>query len=163
MGGVPAGAGASVEIGSPIVKQILDELEPLIARQRRAVARQGCLRAISSTQLHVLFLLESDGPRQMGQLADQLDVSLPNVTGIVDRMVEHGLVERTRDADDRRLVVVRTTDAGRRTVEEIDMVRRQQFARVLEMLEPAQQHAALRTFRALRAASDRLSADQPQT
>jgi DNA-binding MarR family transcriptional regulator len=146
---------------SSIVDRIMGELEPLIARQRRAVARQGCLRAISSTQLHVLFLLESGGTLPMGQLADLLDVSLPNVTGIVDRMVEHGLVERIRDADDRRLVLVRTTDAGRRTVEEIDMVRRQQLARVLEVLDPVQQRQALRTFQTLRAAADRLDAGQP--
>jgi DNA-binding MarR family transcriptional regulator len=141
---------------SPIVERILDELGPLIARQRRAVARAGCLRAISSTQLHVLFLLDAEGRLPMTRLAELLGVSLPNVTGIVDRMVEHGLVERTRDASDRRLVVAATTDAGRRTVEEIDMLRRAQLARVLEMLSPADQRQALRTFRALRAATDRL-------
>ncbi len=40
----------------------------------------------------------------MGRLAERLDVSLPNVTGIVDRMAERGFVERGRDAEDRRVV-----------------------------------------------------------
>jgi DNA-binding MarR family transcriptional regulator len=140
----------------PIVEQILDELEPLVARQRRAVARHGCLRAISSTHLHVLFLLECDGAQTMGHLADQLGASLPNVTGIVDRMAERGLVERLRDDDDRRVVVVRATPAGRQAVEEIDMVRRRQFGRLVETLTPEQQERALRTFRELREASERI-------
>jgi DNA-binding MarR family transcriptional regulator len=141
-----------------VVEQCLDELEPLIARQRRAVAAQGCLRAISNTHLHVLFVLTTDGPMAMGRLAEQLDASLPSVSGIVDRMVGHGLVERLRDDDDRRLVVIRATQAGRAAVEEIDLVRRRQLARVLELLAPVEQEAALRVFRKMRAVSDRLAA-----
>jgi DNA-binding MarR family transcriptional regulator len=140
-----------------LVEQCLDELEPLIARQRKAVAAQGCLRAISNTHLHVLFLLTTDGPMAMGRLADQLDASMPGVSGIVDRMVGHGLVERLRDDDDRRLVVVRATSAGHAAVEEIDMVRRRQLARVLEMLEPSEQEAALRVFRKMRSAANQLN------
>jgi DNA-binding MarR family transcriptional regulator len=147
---------SSAIVNDTLVSQCLDELEPLIARQRKAVARQGCLRAISGTHLHILFLLTTDGPLPMGRLADQLGVSMPNVTGIVDRMVGHGLVERLRDDDDRRVVVVSMTNAGRVAVEEIDMVRRRELARVLESLEPADQERALYVFRTMRAASDRL-------
>jgi DNA-binding MarR family transcriptional regulator len=139
-----------------IVEQILDQLEPLVARQRRAVAKEGCLRAISSTQLHVLFMLLSDGPTTMSRLAEGLDVSLPNVTGIIDRMVEHGLVERGRADYDRRVVTVFATDAGRNTVEEIDLVRRRQLAALLAHLSPDQQRRALDTFTQLRLAAERL-------
>ena len=139
-----------------LVDQILDQLEPLITRQRRAIAREGCLRAISSTQLHVLFMLLSDGPTTMGRLAESLNVSLPNVTGIVDRMVENGLVERTRAGDDRRVVTVSATAAGRNTVEEMDMLRRRQLENLLGQLNPEQQRQALETFTHLRVAAERL-------
>jgi len=134
------------------VDQILDQLEPVIARQRRAVARNGCLRSISSTHLHVLYVLESDGPMPMSRLADALDVSLPNVTGIVDRMEERQLVERGRDPDDRRIVTVGITSTGHETVQEIDTIRRQTLARTLEALTPEQQQRALQTFTDLRGA-----------
>ncbi|MEO8625403.1 MAG: MarR family transcriptional regulator [Candidatus Limnocylindrales bacterium] len=139
-----------------IVEQILDQLEPLIVRQRRAVAHQGCLRAISSTQLHVLFMLMSDGPSTMSHLAESLDVSLPNVTGLIDRMVEHGVVERGRDSNDRRVVTVSTTAAGRALVEEIDLVRRRALAELLSRLDPAQQEQALQIFAALRRNAEEL-------
>jgi len=143
-----------------IVDQILEQLEPLIARQRKAVAQQGCFRHISSTQLHVLLLLESKGSMPMSRLADLLEVSLPNVTGIVERMVERGLVERTRSDDDRRVVGVAMTDAGRETVEEIDMIRRSQLAAVICRLSAQQQERALRTFTELRHAAEALHTEE---
>ena len=142
-----------------LVDRILDQLEPLIARQRRAVARQGCLRAISSTQLHVLFVLDCHSPLAMGRLAELLDVSLPNVTGIVDRMVEHGLLERGRAEDDRRVVTVAPTAAGRQMVEDIDLVRRQALAMILDRLDAGQQQQALHIFGELRHIAETLDAE----
>jgi DNA-binding MarR family transcriptional regulator len=139
-----------------VVEQCLGELEPFMARQRQAIAAEGCLRAISSTHLHVLFVLTSQGPQPMGRLADLLSVSEPNVTGIIDRMVAHGVVERLRDDDDRRLVVIRATEAGRQTVGEIDLVKCRHFARVLEQLAPNEQECVLAAFRTLNKAITRL-------
>ena len=53
-----ASVGSIEAQSSDLVDQVLSQLEPMIARQRRAVAKHGCLRAISSTHLHVLYLLE---------------------------------------------------------------------------------------------------------
>jgi len=146
-----------------LVQQILDQLEPLVARQRKAIADKGCFRTISSTQRHVLLLLDSEGPMAMSRLAEQLDVSLPNVTGIVERMVEHGLVARIRSEDDRRIVSVAVTDAGRQTVEEIDLVRRSQLAAVICRLTVEQQQRALRTFTELRQAAEALQLEESPT
>lgn len=144
-----------------MIDEILDQLEPLITLQRRAIARQGCLRAVSSTQLHVLFLLACNGTLPMGRLAELMDVSLPNATGIVDRMVDHGLAERTRDDQDRRLVLVSATDAGRAMVEEIDLVRRKRLAEVLGHMRRDQLERTLHTFRDLRAAIEASELDLP--
>ena len=146
-----------------LVEQILDQLEPLIARQRKAIAEQGCFRTISSTQRHVLLLLDSEGPMTMGRIAELLDVSLPNVTGIVERMVDHGLVARIRSDDDRRIVSVAVTDAGRQTVEEIDLVRRSQLAAVICRLSAEQQERALSTFTDLRQAAELLHIEETRT
>ena len=49
----------------------------------------------------------------MSRLAEMLDVSLSNATGLIDRMEERGFVERIRVPDDRRVVLVQR-DRGRR-------------------------------------------------
>ncbi len=128
-----------------------------MAKQRRAMARGWCLRDVSTTHLHVLMLLES-APIAMGRLAELIDVSLPNATGIIGRMEERGLVERVRDDADRRLVLVRIADAGRATVEEMELIRRQHLARVLSAMTEEQRACCIRAFRTLRETAERLDA-----
>ena len=155
-------AQASTE-SADLVEKILAQLGPLIARQRKALVQAGCFRQISSTHLHVLYMLVSRGAMPMSRLADQLDVSLPNVTGIVERMVERGLVERLRPADDRRVVEVRITAAGREILDEIDTIKRQEMANVIGRLTPEQQERALRAFTDMRLATEQLALEESQT
>lgn len=54
-----------------------------------------------------------DGLR-MSEISTLLRVSNGNITGIVDRLTEEGLTERTVDDDDRRAYLVRLTPRGRR-------------------------------------------------
>lgn len=63
-------------------------------------------------QFWVLGALEG-GPRRMSALAEVAQTSQASLTGIVDRLEEQGLVERSRSADDRRVVDVTLTEAGR--------------------------------------------------
>jgi DNA-binding MarR family transcriptional regulator len=146
-----------------LVEDILAQLAPLIARQRKALVQAGCFRQISSTHLHVLYMLVSRGAMPMSRLADQLDVSLPNVTGIVERMVERGLVERLRPEGDRRVVEVRITAAGRGILDEIDTVKRQEMAKVIERLTADQQRRALRAFTDMRIATEQLAEEESRT
>jgi DNA-binding MarR family transcriptional regulator len=53
-----------------------------------------------------------DGLR-MSEISTLLRVSNGNITGIVDRLTEEGLAERTVDVDDRRAYLVRLTPRGR--------------------------------------------------
>jgi DNA-binding MarR family transcriptional regulator len=96
--------------------------------------RQG----ISMAQLHVLHLVEGHGEMAMSRLAEMLDVSLSNATGLIDRVEERGFVERTRVPADRRIVMVRLTPAGHEMLDEIEVVREQILRRVLDQLDPSQ-------------------------
>ena len=141
-----------------LVEDILGELAPLISRRQRAMAFQWCQRSLSMTHLHVLLLLQTEGAVSMSRLADLLDVSLPNVTGIVGRMEERALVERTHDQRDRRIVQVRLAEAGESALEEMDLMRREHLGRILHELTPDQQLTCLRTVRDVHAAYERLAA-----
>ena len=74
----------------------------------------------------------------MSRLADMLDVSLPNASGLVDRLVEAGYVERNRVPDDRRVVVVRSTEAGRAKVAEADVLKDEMVRGLLDRLDDGQ-------------------------
>ena len=60
-----------------------------------------------------------DAPRPMGELAQQMHCDSSNITGIVDRLTERGLVERRPAEGDRRVKLVALTAAGRELAEEL--------------------------------------------
>ncbi|MEO6528363.1 MAG: MarR family transcriptional regulator [Gemmatimonadaceae bacterium] len=77
---------------------------------------------ISPTQYNVLRILRGSEPVGLcrNELRDRMLTRMPDMTRLLDRMEEAGLVARTRDTADRRLVLTRITKAGRRLVDELD-------------------------------------------
>ncbi len=67
----------------------------------------------------VLFRLYRCGDTPLGDLADDLESSPRNITGLVDHLERDGLVERVPDPEDRRSVRARLTEAGRVRIEAI--------------------------------------------
>jgi len=98
------------------------------------LVRQG----ISMTQLHVMHLLDHHGEMPMSRLAEMIDVSDSNATGLIDRVEERGFVERNRVATDRRMVMVRLTPAGMQMLDQLEAVREEILRRVLDQLDPVQ-------------------------
>ncbi|MGI9488728.1 MAG: MarR family winged helix-turn-helix transcriptional regulator [Geminicoccaceae bacterium] len=77
--------------------------------------RERLRREMGTTlpRFDVLAALDrSDGPMTMTELSRYLMVSNGNVTGIIDRLVEDGLVSRSQRHEDRRTSVVVLTKAG---------------------------------------------------
>jgi DNA-binding MarR family transcriptional regulator len=105
----------------------------------RCAGSQRLVRlGISMTHFHVLTLLRHHEAMPMGRLADVLDASMSNATGIIDRMEERGLVERVRVPDDRRVVLVRPTQAGLDLVDEVELVKNDVLVSALGRLDPEQ-------------------------
>ncbi|KAF4407084.1 MULTISPECIES: MarR family winged helix-turn-helix transcriptional regulator [Streptomyces] len=67
-----------------------------------------------------LWALDPEGPApSMKALAGQLFCNAPNLSFVVNQLVERGLVERDTDPGDRRSRVVVLTAEGRRTRERV--------------------------------------------
>jgi DNA-binding MarR family transcriptional regulator len=69
---------------------------------------------LSPMQLKMIQTLEPGAELPMSALADELHCDASNVTGIVDRLEERGLIERRPDPADRRVKRLALTDAGAR-------------------------------------------------
>jgi DNA-binding MarR family transcriptional regulator len=138
----------------PVIEAIVDAFEPVLAAQRRVLAAVWLDRSVSKLNLHILMLLEAHGPQSMSRLAALASVALPNLTAIVGRMEELGLVVREAAASDRRLVMVRPTERGRSCAEDIQSVRRDELRRILRALSPQERQRCLEAMRTMaRAAS----------
>jgi DNA-binding MarR family transcriptional regulator len=134
------------------VEAILTEVGGWIGELRCASMGRLVQGRVSLSQLHVLWLLQHQGAMSMSRLAELLDVSMSNATGIIDRMEEHGLVERVRVPDDRRLVLVRPAPGGLRALSETETSRRDRLRAVLGHLSESERPIVLEALRSLRRA-----------
>ncbi len=133
------------------IDAVVDELHQMIGSLRCAGTGRMVKAGISMTHLHILWVLDHHGEVTMSRLAELLDVSLSNATGLVDRMEERGLVERVRVPSDRRVVIVRASEEGARIRDEIEALKQDRMRSILGRLAPAKLgriHAAIADLRA---------------
>lgn len=118
---------------------------------------------LSVTQLHILNLVEGHGEMAMSRLAEMLDVSLSNATGLIDRVEERGFVERFRVPSDRRVVMVRLTPGGRQALAEVETLREETFRPVLDGLDDDQLAGVALAMAALRQGVEARMTDPART
>jgi DNA-binding MarR family transcriptional regulator len=118
--------------------RIASGIHDMIAGFRCAGTGRLVKAGVSMTHMHVMWLLQHHGDLPMSRMADLLDVSLSNATGIVDRMAERGLVERVRVPDDRRVVLVRIASAGLQSLETIEAIKQDRLQAILGHLDATQ-------------------------
>jgi DNA-binding MarR family transcriptional regulator len=81
----------------------------------------------------------------------------------VDRMEERGFVERTRVPEDRRIVLVRVTDAGTRMLQANDAISDELMRQVLGRLDPSELPIIARATAEVRSALEADPATQAAT
>ena len=104
------------------------EQEALLSVERTAaILSHGVADAlrrygITPTQYNVLRILRGAGDQGLcrNEVRDRLVAQVPDVTRLLDRMEEMGLVDRERAADDRRMVFTRITRKGLQLLARID-------------------------------------------
>lgn len=85
----------------------------------RAVASKVTEYNLTVPQFGVLEALYHLGPLSLGELADKLLVTGGNVTYVMDRLEDHGLVVRERSGEDRRVIKAKLTPEGREVIAEV--------------------------------------------
>jgi DNA-binding MarR family transcriptional regulator len=116
---------------------------------------------ISMAQLHILYTLQRTGEMPMSRLAELLNVSLSNATGLIDRIEERGFVERTRVPEDRRVVKIRVTAEGSRMLGEIDALSDDLLRSVLGRISPSRLGGVAQAVTALRDALEVATGGDP--
>jgi len=120
-----------------------------------AVMKQIFLTPASSTeaqnevtwaQQKVLMLLHEHGPMKMSDVARNISVTMPAATAIVDKMVRAGQVQREPDPQDRRVIRIVLSDAGRQLLVECMQTQSRCFEEVLENLDAAKREELLSAF-----------------
>ncbi|MFB6627100.1 MarR family winged helix-turn-helix transcriptional regulator [Streptomyces sp. NPDC056374] len=90
-----------------------------VVNRRYAREAEAAATAQDLTPLQAKALLYSAEPVPMRVLAERLHAEPSNLTTLVDRLEERGLVERRSGAADRRVKLVAATEAGLRAIAEL--------------------------------------------
>jgi DNA-binding MarR family transcriptional regulator len=69
---------------------------------------------VSAAQLNCLLVLYEHGSMPLSRIAELIFVKSSTLTGVVDRLEEKGLVQRMRNAKDRRVINIELTPSGKK-------------------------------------------------
>ncbi|MBP2001193.1 DNA-binding MarR family transcriptional regulator [Paenibacillus shirakamiensis] len=67
---------------------------------------------ITLEQFQIMYSIRAKGTATSTELADEFCVGKSSITAMITRLVDRGLIERTRDLQDRRIVYLSLTDEG---------------------------------------------------
>jgi MarR family transcriptional regulator, transcriptional regulator for hemolysin len=133
----------SLELKKQLITQLVESSRLL----RNYIDHRAKGRGTTRAQWIVLFRLrEQEGLSQV-DLADVLELQPISLVRLLDRLVEHGLVERRHDPRDRRANRLFLTTAGRQLANDLDSLRESIATDVLQDVSVAAIETSLETLR----------------
>ena len=139
----------SLDLKRQLVAQLVESSRLL----RNYIDHRAKTRGTTRAQWIVLFRLrEQEGLSQV-DLADVLELQPISLVRLLDRLVEHGLLERRHDPKDRRANRLFLTTRGRQLVDDLDSLR---DTIATDVLQEVPTDAIRTTLQTLRDVKDRI-------
>lgn len=140
-----------------------------ILRHFRALLRQATLWQapdilgldVTMSQAKCLFAVALHPDVPMSALAQRLRVGPPAASGLVDRLVEHGYLQRREDPADRRQQLISLTEAGMAVTERFRRFSADRLAELLDGLSRSEREALLVGLTALEREAARTTSPDP--
>ena len=91
---------------------------------------------LSVAQMNAITIVSKHGPLSMGVLAEQLGITAPSASAMVDRLVEKGILLREHSSEDRRKVEVRISPEAVKQIEAVEESLFKLFQGLVQKLGP---------------------------
>jgi MarR family transcriptional regulator, organic hydroperoxide resistance regulator len=117
-----------------MVAEVMDNIRrvfQVVNEQSKRVERET---GLTGPQVWAIKMLAA-GPVRVSELAKKMYLHPATIVGILDRLEKRGLIVRVRSTEDRRVVEVNLTEAGRELVESSPEVASNKIAHGLESLD----------------------------
>jgi MarR family transcriptional regulator, transcriptional regulator for hemolysin len=133
----------SLDLKRQLVAQLVESSRLL----RNYIDHRAKSRGTTRAQWIVLFRLRQQEGLSQVDLADVLELQPISLVRLLDRLVEHGLLERRHDPRDRRANRLFLTPSGRQLVDDLDSLRDSIASDVLQDIPAAAIETSLETLR----------------
>jgi DNA-binding MarR family transcriptional regulator len=135
--------------------QVVDILQDINSSGPYTISQEWFTLRLRMPHVRVLFLLLREGTLRMSDLASTLDVSVSGATGLVDRLIDQGLVDRSPDPEDRRSVLCFPTEKGQELGYKLLAERRSRWEERLAPLSQAELKKVCKAMELVRSAARR--------
>ncbi len=125
-------------------EQLATRLHSAAIRLLRMLRREDESSGLSAPRLSALSVVVFSGPISLAELAAAEQVRPPTMTRLVEALVQDGLVTRTTDVHDRRVVRISATESGKEVLEAGRRRRVEALTRRLGGLADSERRALLR-------------------
>ena len=128
-----------------------EHIEDLMADFRRLSLESSVVWSdsdVTLTQLRAMAMIHLRQPMAVGVLASSMSMSLASASALADRLVRLGLVQRNRDARDRRLVLLQLDPKAVRLMGKIESRSRMQMRTALGRMRPHERAALVTSLEA---------------
>lgn len=139
----PVGATDDVDA---VTRAVLTASRLLVAVSARSLAEVE--DRVTLPQFRMLVVLSTRGATKLVTLADLLQVAPSTAMRMIDRLIAAGLADRQTNPDNRRETLLRLTDEGRHTVEDVTARRRREIATIVERLPQVRREALVEALTA---------------
>jgi MarR family transcriptional regulator for hemolysin len=133
----------SLDLKRQLVAQLVESSRLL----RNYIDHRAKTRGTTRAQWIVLFRLRDQEGLSQVDLADVLELQPISLVRLLDRLVEHGLLERRHDPKDRRANRLFLTPRGRQLVDDLDSLRDAIATDVLQEVPADAIRTSLKTLR----------------
>jgi len=126
------------------------QLYPVIMRvmgRIRSIVHEGM--DLTYNQYKMLLTIYDKGNCPLNVLARELHIAMSSASEMVDRLVNQGFVFRTVDEDNRRQVMIYTTEKGEELIRELRRGIVENYRTLLERLPPLDQERLVVAFESL--------------
>jgi len=117
-------------------KMIRDHIFRIQSKHLADCGKCEALGELSMPQYHAIMVVRMQGQITMTELSEQLGVSPPSASAMVDRLVGKGILIREHSRKDRRKVVVRVSPEVRKNIEGVEETILRSFVELVEKIGP---------------------------
>jgi DNA-binding MarR family transcriptional regulator len=125
------------------IRQLMDVITTRTMRERSQYVKAS---GLSMPQFGILMHLYRSNNCGISHLGEYMDISAPAASQLVDRLVQHGLVERTEDPNDRRAKQLALTPKGRELIEKGNIERTRWVDELAASLAPESYDSVVSTL-----------------
>ena len=119
---------ATEEILNKLLVQLFNDILHI---EEKAIKSTG-IDNLSITEIHTIDAIGTEGNKTMGEIANNLRITVGTLTTAINRLIKKGYVERKRIEEDRRVVLVNLTESGQKVFDAHNIFHKEMIDEILE-------------------------------